>query len=122
MAPRLVRQSRGSFYRPTQLDAGNGIHRRSAMLRWQASAKATSRMPAVKSAGIGACVATCRKNRSQPTRYGLPVGVDGEAAFFDDRNQRIRQMLGRADAPGGAIDDDADRLGRHCAIPVGRMG
>ena len=37
---------------------GNEIQRRSVMLRWQASANCTSRMPAAKSDGIGAPVAT----------------------------------------------------------------
>src|SRR5262245_6919526 len=47
---------------------GKAIHRRSCMLRWQASAKATSRMPAVKSLASGAPDATWRRNASQPTR------------------------------------------------------
>ena len=47
---------------------GSAIQVRSAMLRWQASAKATSRMPAAKSEASGASLATWRRNASQPTR------------------------------------------------------
>src|SRR5262249_32090894 len=47
---------------------GNAIQVRSRMLRWQASANATSRMPAVKSHASGAPAATCRRNASHPTR------------------------------------------------------
>src|SRR5262249_14694284 len=50
---------------------GDAVPGRFCMLRWQASAKATSRMPAAKSEGIGASAAACRRKRSQPTRYGL---------------------------------------------------
>ena len=50
-----------------------------------------------------------------------PAGAGGEAALLDDRDQCIRQMLGRADAAGGAVDDDADRLGRHHAIRLRRI-
>src|SRR5262249_40124036 len=48
--------------------AGNAIQVRSRMLRWQASANATSRMPAAKSHASGASAATWRRNASQPTR------------------------------------------------------
>src|SRR5205807_9296795 len=70
-APRLA-PSRGVFFcPPAQLGGGNAIQRRSAMLRWHASAKATSRIPALKSDGIGSWLARWPRNRSQPTRYGL---------------------------------------------------
>ncbi len=39
--------------------------------------------------------------------------AEREAAFIDDGNQGIRQMLRRADAAGRAVHDDPDRLGRH---------
>jgi hypothetical protein len=41
------------------------------------------------------------------------VLAERQPAFLDDRDQRVRQMLGRADAAGGAVDNDADRLARH---------
>ena len=47
------------------------------------------------------------------------VIVQYEAAFIDDRDQGVRQMLRRADAAGGAVDDDPDRLGRHRAVSSG---
>jgi len=36
-----------------------------------------------------------------------------QAALGADRRQRVGQMLGRADAPGGAVENDADILDRH---------
>ena len=38
-------------------------------------------------------------------------------ALVDDRDQGVRQMLGRGDAAGRAVDNDADRVARHRAIP-----
>jgi hypothetical protein len=38
-------------------------------------------------------------------------------ALVDDRDQGVRQMLGRGDAAGSAVDNDADRVARHRAIP-----
>jgi hypothetical protein len=39
-----------------------------------------------------------------------------EAAFIDDRDEGIGQMLSRADAAGRAIDDDSDRLRCHAVM------
>ena len=39
--------------------------------------------------------------------------LDGIVSAVADRDQGISQMLGRADAAGGAVEDDPDRLGRH---------
>ena len=44
------------------------------------------------------------------------VGAHGKPAFVADRRQRIRQVLGRADAPGGAVEDDAENLLSHAAF------
>ena len=41
------------------------------------------------------------------------VGAGGKPAFGADRRQRVGQMLGRADAPGGAVENDTDFLDRH---------
>jgi hypothetical protein len=41
------------------------------------------------------------------------VIAEREAAFVDDREERIGEVLGRADAAGRAVDDDPDRLLRH---------
>ena len=48
--------------------SGKSIQRRSAMLRWQASAKATSRMPEARLDGSGAPATTWCRNCSQPIR------------------------------------------------------
>ena len=48
------------------------------------------------------------------------VIAEREAAFVDDRNQGIGQMLRRADAAGRAVDDDPDRLRCHRAVRQGR--
>jgi len=53
---------------PAHSGGGNVTHLRSSMLRWHASAKATSRMPAVKSHASGAPAATWRRKASHPTR------------------------------------------------------
>jgi len=46
------------------------------------------------------------------------VVAERKPALGDDRDQGVRQMLGRADAAGGAVDNDADRVARHRAIPL----
>ena len=48
----------------------------------------------------------------QQTRHDAVV-ANGQPALGADRRQRIGQMLRRPDAPGSAVDDDADVLERH---------
>ena len=48
----------------------------------------------------------------QKARHDAAV-FDRQATLVADRRQRVGQMLRRADAAGGAVEDDADRLGRH---------
>ena len=45
------------------------------------------------------------------------VVPEREAAFIDDRDERVGEMLRRADPPGRAVDDDSDRLLRHRSLP-----
>ena len=47
------------------------------------------------------------------------VIVQYEAAFTDDRDQGVCQMLRRADAAGGAVDNDPNRLRCHRAVSSG---
>src|SRR5215831_4199913 len=54
--------------------------------------------------------------REQQTR-DQSVIADRKAAFNNDRDQGVGQMLGRADAAGRSVDNDADRVARHRAIP-----
>jgi hypothetical protein len=60
--------------------------------------------------------ATAVAAREQQTR-NQSVAAKRKPALSDDRDQGVRQMLGRADAAGGAVDNDADRVARHRAIP-----
>jgi len=46
------------------------------------------------------------------------VIAERKPALGDDWDQGVRQMLGRADAAGRAVDNDADRVARHRAIPL----
>ena len=46
------------------------------------------------------------------------IVAERKAAFRDDRDQGIGQMLGRGDAAGCAVDNDPDRLGRHSEGPA----
>lgn len=45
------------------------------------------------------------------------VVPEPEAAFVDDRDERVGEMLRRADPPARAVDDDSDRLLRHRPLP-----
>jgi len=46
--------------------------------------------------------------------------VERQPTLTADRHQRA-QMLGRAEASGGALDDDADRACRHVPTPVASL-
>ena len=80
--------------------------------RW--SSRAIRGRARTRRRGASASRPTSSRSRNQP------VVAEREAAFGDDRNQRIRQMLGRADAAGRAVDNDPDRLARHRAVPAVR--
>lgn len=49
------------------------------------------------------------------------IGPIRQATFCADRHQRTRQVLGRRDAAGRAVDDDADFLDRQFLDPFARL-
>jgi hypothetical protein len=62
-------------------------------------------------AGNGADAIGVTADQQQSRKPALLA--DGEATHADDRHQRIGKMLGRGDAAGRTVDDDADCLLRH---------
>jgi hypothetical protein len=68
----------------------------------------------VRACGRGDAVGIAA-NKKQARQQALVP--EPEAAFIDDRDERVGQMLRRADPPGCAVDDDSDRLLRHRPLP-----
>ena len=64
---------------------------------------------------------TVRVAADEQQAWQHAAGINEETTLLDDRDQRVGEMLGRADAAGRAVDDDADRLRGHRPL-VRRMG